>query len=249
MVTRVCNKVETARQLATKESSLTREDCVRQSEKEWTEDFINLYNSADEYDNRDNAIIGKLCELRDERSAKELKFLLDRVSDDERKEFVKRFFGHGVPCTKILVKWVGYTDLKLRNSGRIRLYLSKEGQEKMVYFERSATTIVFLICLLDVYNAEVGPLDFTKRDKQFRKLFKKVFAYDGGMDCFNTLVGKGNTKQKTLRHSLLDIRNTFASTCSTLHEDASPFVLNNSQSRLSILKKNIVIDEKLLNME
>ena len=91
-------------------------------------------------------------------------------------------------------------------------------------------------------------LDITKSDAKFCKLFKEVYAYDGGMQQFKTLFGKGNSEQELLRHCLSDIRKNIGSACALLNEEATPYVLSNKQSHLCVQKKNIDIDERLLKV-
>ncbi len=243
---------DTARQLTAKEESLLRENCVRIVTENWINDFINLYDFSDKYANRDNAIIKKLGEVRDSQTALELKFLLDHVSKEVRWEFVCKFLAPEIlasqPSMTVKVDWTGHTDVKRKNDGRIRLYLIKNGRQEPVYFKRRSSVILYLIYLLDVYQSEkADDLDIAKYDKQFCKLFNKVYAYNGGMEKFKTLMGKGNSGQKLLRHSLGDIRHAVGDTCKLLHEPASPYILSGKNSHLCIQKKNIVIDERLLN--
>ena len=79
MVTRKKKLAETVGQWAAEDAPFTKGNYVHNANKEWADELINLYDSVDKCGNRDNAIISKLGEVRDERSAMELKFLLDRV--------------------------------------------------------------------------------------------------------------------------------------------------------------------------
>ena len=251
MITQGNKQAKTARQLTATDSPHAGENYVHNVNKNWADELINLYDSVDEYGNRDNAIINKLGEVRGERAALELKFLLDHVGNDVRKEFLRKFFvndaSNDASCTKVELRWVGYTDVKLKNSGPIRLYLNKNGSKEMVYFKRRPSFILYLIYLLEAYDSEnVTSLDITERDQRFRKLFDTVYAYDGGMEYFKTLMGKGNSEQKLLRHCLGDIRKTIGATCELLEENASPYILKNKHWHLNIEKKNILIDEKFL---
>ena len=220
--------------------------------QDWVNDLLCLYDSTDKYVNRDNAIIKKLGEVRDSQTALELKFLLDHVSKEVRWEFVCKYLAPDIldcqPSMTVKVDWTGHTDVKRKNDGRIRLYLIKNGRQEPVYFKRRSSVILYLIYLLDAYQSEkADDLDIAKYDKQFCKLFNKVYAYNGGMEKFKTLMGKGNSGQKLLRHSLGDIRHAVGDTCKLLHEPASPYILSGKNSHLCIQKKNIVIDERLLN--
>ena len=252
MITQENQMHKAARQSTATETPLQRGNCVHQIDKNWIDELISLYDSVDKYVNRDNAIIKKLGEVRDSQTALELKYLLDHVSKEVRWEFVCKFLAPGIlasqPSMTVKVDWTGHTDVKRKNDGRIRLYLIKNGREVPVYFKRRSSIILYLIYLLDVYQSEkADDLDIAKYDTQFCKLFYKVYAYNGGMEKFKTLMGKGNSGQKLLRHSLGDIRQAVGDTCKLLHEPASPYILSGKNSHLCIQKKNIVIDERLLN--
>lgn len=251
MITQWNKEAKTARQLTANEAPLLRENCVRNVNQNWADDFLNLYDSADKYENRGDAIIQKLGEWHDEKTALELKFLLDHVDKKVRQDFVNNFLKPEVliekPSLKIEVKWIGHTDVRKKSNGRARLYLSKNGKEEQVHFKRRASFILYLIFLLEVCQTEgTGMLDITKSEKQFCKLFKEVYAYDGGMPQFKTLFGKGNSEQELLRHCLSDIRKNIGDTCGLLNVEATPYILSNKQSHLSVQKQNIVIDERLL---
>lgn len=246
-------KAKTARQLTATVSPLAGENYVRNTNMNWADELINLYDSTDKYDNRDNAIISILGEVRDKQAASELKFLLDHVDNNVRKEFVERFFVHDVSkdasCMKVKVRWAGFTEVNKTNNGRIRISLNKNGIETPVYFHRRPSTILYLIYLLEAYKSEKATmLDIANYEKPFCALFHKVFAYDGGLAYFKTLMGKGNSEQELLRHSLGDIRNVIGEACGLFHEDASPYILSKRPSYLNIQKKSIEIDERLLNI-
>jgi len=245
-------KAQVARQLIASEVSPSGENYAHFVNQDWVSDLLCLYDSSDKCINRDNAIIKKLGEVRDSKTALELKYLLDHVNKEVRREFVCKFLALGIlasqPSVTVKVDWTGHTDVKRKNDGRIRLYLIKNGREEPVYFKRRSSVILYLIYLLDVYQSEkADDLDIAKHDKQFCELFNKVYAYNGGMEKFKTLMGKGNSEQKLLRDSLGDIRHAVGDTCKLLHEPASPYILSGKNSHLCIQKKNIVIDERLLN--
>ena len=253
MSTQVNKPAETARQLAAKEKPLKGEKCVRKVTKEWVDDLMNLYDSADEFVNRDYAIITKLREVYDSGMAHGQKYLLDHVDKKARLEYANTFLvsdGWAEKSSmKFVVKWMGRTDKKRKNDGRFRLFLNKEGKEEQVHFKRKSSFILYLIYLLDVYRSEKAEaIDLAKRNTQFCDLFYKVYAYEGGMEQFKTLHGKGNSEQELLRHCLSDIRLAIRHTCELLNEEASPYILDNKQSYLRVLKKNLVFDERIFEM-
>jgi len=253
MVTQENNEAKTARQLTANEAPQSWENCVRSVNQNWADDFLNLYDSADKYENRGDAIIQKLGEWHDEQTALELKFLLDRVDKKVRQDYVSTFLKPDrlveKPSLTVEVKWIGHTDVRKKSNGRARLYLNKDGREEPVHFKRRASFILYLLLLLEIYlTEETGMLDITKSDAKFCKLFKEVYAYDGGMQQFKTLFGKGNSEQELLRHCLSDIRKNIGSACALLNEEATPYVLSNKQSHLCVQKKNIDIDERLLKV-
>lgn len=253
MVTQWDKEAKTARQLTANEAPQLWGNCVRSVNQNWADDFLNLYDSADKYENRGDAIIQKLGEWHDEQTALELKFLLDRVDKKVRQDYVNTFLKPDrsveKPSLTVVVKWVGHTDVRRKSNGRARLYLNKDGREEPVHFKRRASFILYLLLLLEIYLTEgTGMLDITKSDKQFCKLFNAVYAYDGGMQQFKTLFGMGNSEQELLRHCLSDIRKNIGYTCGLLNEEAAPYVLSNKQSHLCVQKKNIAIDERLLRV-
>ena len=253
MITQWDKEAKTARQLTANEAPLLRENCVRSVNQNWADDFLNLYDSADKYENRGDAIIQKLGEWHDEQTALELKFLLDHVDKKVRQDYVDTFLKPDrtveKSSLKVEVKWIGHTDVRKKSNGRVRLFLNKDGREEPVHFKRRASFILYLLLLLEIYlTEETGMLDITKSDAKFCKLFKEVYAYDGGMQQFKTLFGKGNSEQELLRHCLSDIRKNIGSACALLNEEASPYVLSNKQSHLCVQKKNIDIDERLLKV-
>lgn len=251
MITRKNKLAATVGQWAAKDAPLSWENGVRNVGKEWAEEFINLYESTDKYANRDYAIINKLGELYDGKTALGLKFLLDHVDKNVRKEYAYSFMANDVAAEQssmtMKIKWIGYTDKKRPNNGRIRIFLNKSGKEVLVHFLRKPSFILYLMCLLDVYNQEKRvTVDFSKRDELFCELFEKVYAYDGGMAYFNTLIGKGNSEQELLRHCVNDIRHTLICTCGLLNEEATPYILSNKKLRLYVQKEDIFIEQKVL---
>lgn len=253
MITQSNKEAKTARRLTAKESLLTRENYVRNINKDWEKEFLNLYDSTDKYANHSDAIIQKLCEWHDEQTALELKFLLDHVDKKVRQDYVNNFFKPDLfvekPSLKFEVKWIGHTDVRKKSNGRARLYLNKNGREEQVHFTRRASFILYLLFLLEIYQTEEsGTLDITKSDEKFCCLFKEVYAYDGGMQQFKTLFGKGSSEQELLRHCLSDIRKNIGYACGLLNEEASPFVLSSKQAHLCVQKKDIIIDERLLKV-
>lgn len=255
----------TARQLTAIERSPYGERYVRLVSKDWIRDFSNLYNSSDECANRDYAIIKKLGEVYDPQTANELKFLLDHVDEKVRQEYINTFlvkddlaectgvkirspstadFVNGASMT-MEVRYVGHTEKKQPTSGRLRLFLRKDGRAEQVEFGRRAACILYLIYMLDIYQAKnTARLDISNYRLEFCRLFYNVYAY-GGSKVFNTITGKGNSKQKMLRHYMSDIRHAIGQTCELLHEDASPYILSKEQPYLNVQKHNIVIDERL----
>ena len=251
MITLEDNKAQAARQLMASEGSPSRENDAHFVNQDWVNELICLYDSVDKCENRDRAIIKKLGEVRDSKTALELKFLLDRVDKKARDEFANTFLDPHVlaeqSTMQVKVKWIGTTDKKKRNDGRARIYLVKDGKEEQVHFKRKSTFILYLIFLLSIHQSEmVNTTDISTCVEQFRKLFKNVYAYDGGGVEFKTLMGEGNSKQKLLRHCLNDISHTIGDICKSLHENASPYIPRNKCSRLYILKENIDIDKVCL---
>ena len=251
MITQENEKAQAARQLIASEVSPSGENYAHFVNQDWVNDLICLYDSPDKCVNRDNAIIKKLGEVRDLKTAQELKFLLDRVDKKARDEFVTTFLNPNVlaeqSTMQVEVRWIGKTDKKRRNDGRARIYLIKDGMEEQVHFKRKPTFILYLILLLSIHQSEKEDTpDISTCEEQFRLFFKNVYAYDGGLTEFKTLMGEGNSKQKLLRHCLNDISHSIGDTCKSLHENASPYILRNKRSRLYILKKNVIIGEMCL---
>ena len=138
-------------------------------------------------------------------------------------------------------------DLEHHTLGHYRLFLIKDGKEKVVQFSRKASCIVYLLYLIDIINSDmVDTLDLENLEKRFCKLYEEVYG-GGGKEDYDNLRGKGNAKQQTFHLCLEDIRNAIGNTCEILKErQVSPFVLNNSKSHLFIKKEKIIIDKDLM---
>ena len=267
MVTLGSKMPEIARQLSANENPLQRGKCVRLVGRNWVKDFTNLYNSTDEFINRDYAIINKLGELYDYQTATEVKFFLDHVDVKVRQEYFDTFLKTSdldeqstvkirSPSTvleskessaTLEVRWIGSTDKKQPTSGRFRLFMKKNGNEHQVKFGRRPACILYLIYLLDIYESRnTATLDINNYNDQFYDLFYKVYAY-GGDSQFKNMIGQGKSGQKLLRHCLSDIREAVGNTCKLLHEEVLPYILPDKDSHLCVEKRNIDFDKEIFN--
>lgn len=150
---------------------------------------------------------------------------------------------------KVHVKYIGRIDNGKPADGRFRVFFEKGGVSIQVHFGRRSGFLIYLIYLMDVIKSStINSLDISQYGELFNKLFEKCYGYDGGEEQFKTLFGKGNSEQELLRHSYGDINKAVGKVCSYFGESKTPFVVGDVQSHLYILRKNILIDDKLLNL-
>ena len=150
---------------------------------------------------------------------------------------------------KVQVKYVGRIENKKPANGRYRIFFEKGGVSVQVHFGRRSAFLIYLIYLMDVIKSEdVNSIDISKYEDLFCKLFEICYGYDGGKQQFKTLFGKGNSEQELLRHSYGDIVKAVGKVCTYFGESKTPFIVQDAQSHLYILKQNILIDDKLLSL-
>ena len=99
-----------------------------------------------------------------------------------------------------------------------------------------------------IKSPTVNALDISQYGELFKRLFEECYGYDGGEEQFRTLFGKGNSEQELLRHSYGDIIRAVGKACAYFDESKTPFIISDAQSHLYILRKNILVDERLLNL-
>jgi len=150
---------------------------------------------------------------------------------------------------KVLVRYVGRIENGKPANGRFRVFFEKGGVSIQVRFGRRSALLIYLIYLMDIIKSPtVNALDISQYGELFKRLFEESYGYDGGEEQFKTLLGKGNSEQELLRHSYGDIIRAVGKACAYFDESKTPFIISDAQSHLYILKKNILVDERLLNL-
>ena len=210
-----------------------------------------------------NNIITLKSNLNDEKAMSEVKAVLDSIGMGNQglieylrkipENLIVQFYEELSPIKiaehsnmKMEIRWVGRTNVKSPTDGKYRLYLHKDGKELPVHFKRKPSFVLYLIYLMDIYKSEnVDTLNIRNDyENTFCTLYDKVY-YCGGANSFKTMFGKGSSEQELLRHYLSDIRISVGNACEALHEAAMPYILNDANSHLCILKRNLIIDKRL----
>ena len=114
---------------------------------------------------------------------------------------------------------------------------------------------MYLIYLIDkLQKDEVDSLSIKDYKPQFLSLYKA--SYDECSDdvqtrfneLFRSVDKNGDLRQAQLKHCYSDIRSSLSAACSKLDELPSPYILQNYHDHLFVLKENIIVENKLINL-
>lgn len=151
------------------------------------------------------------------------------------------------------IKKVGASDSLNSTDGKYRLFLQNNLGQIQVHFKRKDSFVLYLIYLMDKYqNETVDTLAIKDYRKQFVVLFEEVYPGDDGNSRFDSMIkhkdGKGNPRQAQIKHCYADIRESVGDACEKMREPSAPFVLQDANDHLFVLKERIKIDDDLLKL-
>lgn len=214
--------------------------------------------------------IKKFRKNKDPQAAAELNYLLDGLDKESLlailtalpKQQLETFYKTANPRLlaekskmKLEVRYVGQQDYKLKTNGYYRLFLVKDLDQIQVHFKYKESFVVYLIYLIDkLQKDEVDSLSIKEYQPQFLSLFR--VSYDGNKDdtlarfneLFRSVDKNGDLRQAQLKHCYSDIRTSVSAACAKLDELPAPYILQNYHDHLFVLKENIIVEKKLINL-
>ena len=214
--------------------------------------------------------IKKFRKNKDPQAAAELNYLLDGLDKESLlailtalpKQQLETFYKTANPRLlaeksrmKLDVRHIGQLDNKYRTNGYYRLFLTKDMDQIQVHFKYKESFVVYLIYLIDkLQKDEVDSLSIKDYKPQFLSLFMASYneLQDEVLARFNELFRsidkKGDLRQAQLKHCYSDIRTSVSAACSKLDELPAPYILQNYHDHLFVLKENIVVEKRLINL-
>ena len=205
---------------------------------------------------------------KDEVADAELSFIFDCIDTDSIKHFamhlnknLRRQLATYMNVQKLAensearleVRKEGRIDSKNRTNGRYRLYIVNGTRTAQVEFSHRNSFIVYLLYLMEKHSSDdVDTLDIGSYRQQFADLLKEVYKMYDGDERFDSLVKTAESraagKQARLKECYSDIRISISNACKKVGELASPYIIENADEHLYVLKKNIVMPQELLDM-
>ena len=214
--------------------------------------------------------IKKFRKNRDPQAEAELSFLLDGLDKDTLlailtalpKQQLEVFYKTANPRLlaekskmKLEVKYVGSLDRKFRTNGYYRLFLAKDMDQVQVHFKYKESFVVYLIYLIDkLQKEEVDSLSIKDYQPQFLSLYGASYndteadALDRFTELFRSLDKNGDFRQAQLKHCYSDIRTSLSAACAKMEELPAPYILQNYHDHLYVLRENIIVENKLVDL-
>lgn len=214
--------------------------------------------------------IRKFRKNRDPQAEAELSYLLDGLDKDTLlailtalpKQQLEVFYKTANPRLlaekskmKLEVKHVGNLDKKYRTNGYYRLFLLKDMDQVQVHFKYKESFVVYLIYLIDkLQKEEVDSLSIKDYQSQFLSLYGASYndteadALNRFKELFRSVDKNGDFRQAQLKHCYSDIRTSLSAACAKIEELPAPYILQNYHDHLFVLRENIVVENKLVDL-
>lgn len=214
--------------------------------------------------------IKKFRKNHDPQAEAELSYLLDGLDKDTLlailtalpKQQLEVFYKTANPRLlaekskmKLEVRHVGSLDKKYRTNGYYRLFLSKDMDQVQVHFKYKESFVVYLIYLIDkLQKEEVDSLSIKDYQLQFLSLYGASYndteadALDRFTELFRNFDKNGDIRQAQLKHCYSDIRTSLSAACAKMEELPAPYILQNYHDHLFVLRENIIVENKLVDL-
>ena len=129
------------------------------------------------------------------------------------------------------------------------LFFKKDGRRMQVHFGRRASSVLYLIYLIDRYRKpEVDTLNLKNYQEQYVNIYNMLYhSKSEGEAKFKELWQKYD-KRPQIHLCLNDIRQTIYSACKEMDEIASPYMLETEFSHLFVDSSKIYIPHELVEL-
>ena len=142
---------------------------------------------------------------------------------------------------------------KKPNDGHYNLFFANSNGERMVYFHRKGSYILYLLYLLDrkVREDRVDTLDLARHEALFVRLYDLIYGA-GGKDQFATMMEVNDTPGEMAQRNVYSFyrvaRQDIGRFCEELREAPEPFLIHDMNSHLAVLPQNITLPPEILSL-
>lgn len=142
---------------------------------------------------------------------------------------------------------------KKPNDGHYNLFFANSNGERMVYFQRKGSYILYLLYLLDrkVRGDRVDTLDLARHEALFVRLYDLIYGA-GGKDQFATMMEVNDTPGEMAQRNVYSFyykaRLDIGRFCEELREAPEPFLIHDMNSHLAVLPENITLPPEILSL-